>query len=83
MSSSNNNLIYLLWKPAIIKSTFNSRIYFIKLFKGRKVLSFAKAQLSQRHQMHTIVFLSFFFFISELKKLLPQSGKKFNCDVSQ
>ena len=61
MSSSNNNLIYLLWKPAIIKSTFNSRIYFIKLFKGRKVLSFAKAQLSQRHQMYKIVFLSFFF----------------------
>ena len=82
MSSSNNNLIYLLWKPAIIKSTFNSRIYFIKLFKGRKVLSFAKAQLSQRHQMDKIVFLSF-FFISELKKLLTQSGKTLNCDISQ
>ena len=77
------NLIYLLWKSAIHKSIFNSRAYFIKLFKGRKVLSFAKAQPSLRHQIQKLVFaISFLVIILELKKLQIQSWKSFTCVIS-
>ena len=66
------NVIYLLWKPII------------KPFKYRKDFRFTKSQLSQRNQMHKIIFLIFFFFfISEFKKLQVKSGKKFTSDISQ
>ena len=51
------------------KSTFNSRVSFIKLPKDRNILSFTKVQLSdvnfkkrQKTLMFEIVFLIFFFF---------------------
>ena len=59
------------------KSTFNSRVSFIKLSKDRNILSFTKAQLPdvnfkkrQKALMFEIVFLIFLFFIFhfEVKK---------------
>ena len=77
------------------KSTFNSRVSFIKLSKDRNILSFTKVQLSdvnfkkrQKTLMFEIVFLIYlfiylFFFILKLKKIQLQSGEKFNSGIIQ
>ena len=77
------------------KSTFNSRVSFIKLPKDRNILSFTKVQLSdvnfkkrQKTLMFEIVFLIYlftylFFFILKLKKIQLQSGEKFNSGILQ
>ena len=77
------------------KSTFNSRVSFIKLPKDRNILSFTKVQLSdvnfkkrQKTLMFEIVFLIYlftylFFFILKLKKIQLQSGEKFNSGIIQ
>lgn len=54
------------------KCVFNSRAYFLKLSKETKVVSFAKAQLLWRNEMHRIVSL----FLLSL--LLFSRWKKFN-----
>ena len=77
------------------KSTFNSRVSFIKLPKDRNILSFTKVQLSdvnfkkrQKTLMFEIVFLIYlfiylFFFILKLKTIQLQSGEKFNSGIIQ
>ena len=64
------------------KSTFNSRVCFIKLSEGTNNLSFAKTQLltlsynGQKILMSGIVLLNFFHFEVE-------SGKKFTYGIYQ
>ena len=47
--TSKINLIYLLWKPKLPKSTFNSKPFFTKSSTENKKLSFVKAHLWQRY----------------------------------
>ena len=71
------------------KSTFNSKVSFIKLSKDGNIWPFAKAHLSDfnfNRQKKTftfeIVFLNF-FFILKLKNIQLQSGEKINFGIIQ
>ena len=64
------------------KSTFNSRVSFIKLPKDTNILSFTKAQLSdvnfkkrQKTLMFETVFLIFFFHFEVEKNSTVEWGK--------
>ena len=67
-----SNLSYLLWKHQHLKSTFSSRVYFVKLSTNRKKLSIAKAQSRQRREMHKIAFMNHFHFSVEKSSTWPE-----------
>ena len=62
------NLTYLPWKPKLPKYTSSSTAYSTKLSTERKILSFAKPQFWERHQMNKIVIQFVCFFHSGVKK---------------
>ena len=77
------NLTYFPWKPKLPKYTSSSTAYSTKLSTERKILSFAKPQFWQRHQMNKIVIQFVCFFHSGVKKLNFQTKKMFTCNIRQ